>query len=234
LDLLDGEEVPCDVEHGAAVGESRVVDDLDRDDLERFREESRALDRRRQELSQRLHAVRESCGGRRRDSHFVVVHAQSVSFRHVTVGGLFGAEHEHDIAGAGRVPHDGELEAARRPEERGEPEGDCPGLCGIGVDHDPGVRSEPERFTPNALHPNRLRHDGDGRRRWWLSGPREHGGSSPDRRRCHECHGQQHPYRAPLHRVLFPSRECEASLCRVMFAAVSARVSTTQRVICRR
>jgi hypothetical protein len=193
------------VEHRAAVGETRVVEDLDRDDFERIGEELPGLDGCRQKLPQRLHPVREPCSGGCSDADSRIIGSEPVPLGGVTIGSLVRAEHEHDIAGLSLAPHDGQLEAARRPQQGGDLLCNCPDLRRVGVHHDPRVGPEAERVTPNAHHLDRLRHDRNGRRRWRRRPPPEHGDSGPHRRRGHERRGQ-HPNRAPLHRVQFPSR----------------------------
>src|SRR4029077_822378 len=61
LDLRDGEEVPRDVEHGAPVGQARVVDDRAALDAPRPGRDGRAHDGRGQEFEQGLHAGEQAC-----------------------------------------------------------------------------------------------------------------------------------------------------------------------------
>ena len=129
LDLLDGEEVPRDVEHRAAVGVARRVGDGAAGDLPRPRLLLTGLDLGGQELTERLGAVEEPRpggggydDGPRGDLEPVALRPQ------LLVGGLAGLpvlEPQLDAVPAG-LGGDRQPVAGGRPQQRGQLTADPP------------------------------------------------------------------------------------------------------------
>ena len=90
LDELLSEEVAADVEHQAAPGEARVIDDVDAGDGPGGGAARRTLDFRREQLEQRLDAVEQARRRLRLDAYAARRDGQVVAIGMGGGGGLRG------------------------------------------------------------------------------------------------------------------------------------------------
>lgn len=145
LDVVDAEEMARDVEHHAAPAEAGRVVDLDGGHAQHATAGRFVLDRRGQQLPQRLHAVEESRGMFRGDDDARLSGRETIALSSRAGAGA-QIENDRPVARhAGRV----ELDILRRrgcrrdhPRERAPRRG-----RGLGRDHDAGVARDVERFA---------------------------------------------------------------------------------------
>ena len=151
--LRDGEEVPHDVEHHAAVGIPGAVGDVSTREGPRTGAANTCLHGGREQLPQRLYPREQAgrAGGAQRDAGAFDV--EPVAGRIVVTA----VDGQGDRSGA-RVGHDGQREAGHRPQDAGEVLRDRSGL----VDGDDGGRrADLEVGVWPGLRGNRCGNDGE-------------------------------------------------------------------------
>ncbi len=153
LHLLRREEVPRHVEHGAAAREARVVHDPPRRHRPRTVHDRAALDPRRQQLAQRLHAGEQALRRAGPDLDPVPVDVEPVALGAERVG--HPAQLQRDDRAVPPVAHRQRV-AGGRAQHAGEVLGDLPGTA-VGVDG--GVRRQVEHAAvPVRCHRHRGRY----------------------------------------------------------------------------
>jgi hypothetical protein len=151
-----GLEVTGHVEHRAAVGEAREVDDPAAGGGPRTRAHRGALDLRREELAQCLHAGEQPGGGLRPQHHGARGDVQLVALR--ADGGVGAGEQQRDAGGRFARPGRAHRQrvAGRAAQDVGQVVGHVGGAGG-GVDG--RVRRQRERRAGRRLHGDRGGHD---------------------------------------------------------------------------
>lgn len=142
-DLVDGVEVPGEVEHGAAVGEARVVDDASARDGPAGALPFGRLDLGGEQLAQRLGAGEETGGRVGADGHPVAGDVELVAL--LADAGVGAAEEQGDLGqGCGADGQHGQRVAGGGAQGVGELAADPPGGGGAGCGADDGEGAQGE------------------------------------------------------------------------------------------